>query len=149
MATTTSPDALYVAEGTDAPDFAAIIAALANSVQTALNGVAAVTSNSNGKSWRFRSGLQIAILNTTSTMAINTANGTGYITASPYTWTFPQAFVSAPVVLAPQFAWGTGASWGSVVQGTTATAGYLRGHSLTALASGTVSIGVIAVGAWK
>ena len=105
-------------------------------------------SNSNGSYEKFADGLMICTLDISVTdQAIATAYGSLYRGAR--TWTFPVAFVAAPVVTCGRFRWGTGASWPNV-GATSATTANLEGFDYTSRAVGTaVLISAIAIGRWK
>ena len=65
--------------------------------------------------------------------------------------TLPQAFKNEHyMALCTQFLWGTGASWGSVVQRNTKSTFTIRGYDIASRASGTRTfISWFAIGKWK
>lgn len=96
---------------------------------------------------RYASGLQICWINSTVQMALNTAYGSLY--QGSYTWTFPKAFSSAPVVSVGAVRWGAGASWGTLAGSPTTTYAGLRGIDAVSRASGSTLIQAIAIGIWE
>lgn len=112
------------------------------------NGNMVASRDSAGTNYmRYDNGLQICWVNTTVSMAINTAYGSLYQGA--YTWTFPVEFVSAPTVTVGAVRWGTGASWGTLGSAPSTTQAILRGIDIASRASGSTHIEAMAIGWWK
>lgn len=149
MAATTSPDGIQYPEQSDAVDVAAAMATMAQTIQTALGNQAAITSNANGISARWTSGLQVCwmrIAPTDATIANAYALGLYQGTRG---WTFPQTFAAAPAVFCSEFKYGSTASWGTV-DSVTAAAATLRGIDVSSRAAGTTTnISAVAIGLWK
>lgn len=119
------------------------------SAWTLYQGPALFESGSNGNgSWiRFPSnGLQVCWWHRyTTTLPINNVYGNLYL-SSVQTWTYPRSFTSQPTVICGTFQWGTGASWGSVINiyGDYST---YRGFDNVSRASGTdVNVRLAAIG---
>lgn len=104
-------------------------------------------SNANGEYVRWADGAQICTMRVAVTdQAIATAYGSLF--QGTRVWTFPAAFVSNPTVPAPEFKWGSSASWGTVA-GVSLTAATLRGMDILSRAVGTnTDISAVAVGRW-
>lgn len=96
---------------------------------------------------RYNSGLQICWINTTVSMALNTAYTAGVYQGN-YTWTYPKAFISAPSVSVGAVRWGSSASW-ATVGSSSATSVVLKGLDMVSRASGSTVIQATAIGWWK
>ena len=117
----------------------------------ALNGNSIIESgsNANGNYVKYADGTMICYLNTTVTdQAINNAYGSMY--QGSRRWNFPQQFIDTNIACScGQFQWGTGASWGTVVNADKNGAD-LRGFDLFSRATGTeTKIQATAIGRWK
>ena len=114
------------------------------------SGIVESGSNNNGNYIKFADGTMICYLNITVTdQAINNQYGTSALYFGTRIWTFPQTFISAPVVICGSFRWSTGASWGTVIE-TVKTYATLMGFDFYPRATGTsTQIKVIAIGKWK
>ncbi|MGN1269342.1 MAG: hypothetical protein ACI4UU_00505 [Clostridia bacterium] len=113
-------------------------------------GIVESGSNENGHYIKFVDGTMICYLNITATdQSINTQYGTSALYFGTRRWTFPQVFISAPVVNCGSFRWGTSGSWGSVTE-INKTYATLIGYDFYPRATGTsTQIKAIAIGKWK
>ena len=106
-------------------------------------------SNSNGSWIKYSSGLMICTLNIRRTdISISQSYPPLYL--GHYTWTYPQPFAYADVVVnCGTFHWGTGASWGTSLQPGINNV-MLRGYDYYSRPAGTeVLITATAIGRWK
>ena len=105
-------------------------------------------SNDNGSWIKFSDGTMICWRQETVTdQAINNAYGSIFQGTRNYTYPIP--FSIQPSVTCTSFRYGTGASWGAVVDASTTTT-VLRGFAIFSRASGEgCLIGYIAIGKWK
>lgn len=95
---------------------------------------------------KWNSGIAEMWINTTQNVALNNAYGSLYQGA--WSWNFPFAFVSKPIVTTSRFCWGTGASWGQTA-GVSTSSAFLRGIDIASRASGSCEIMAYAIGRWK
>lgn len=121
---------------------------LQTNIENAINSVVESGSNSNGNWIKYSDGTMICWRQETVTdQAINTAYGSLFQGARNYTYPIP--FSSQPSVTCTSFQYGTGASWGTVVNVSTTTV-VLRGFDAFSRATGeNCTIGYIAIGKWK
>lgn len=103
-------------------------------------------SNSNGSYRKWESGILECWIRTTEQIALNNAYGNLYL--NNWVWAFPVPFISAPTVTCSEFHWGTGGSWGTVANSTTASA-TLRGIDNVSRAKNSTAISAYAIGRWK
>ena len=115
---------------------------------TALETGDYVYDASNGHTLRLPDGTQLCwIVTSRSDIAITSSYGPAFLGA--WTWTFEQAFASAPAVMAGRAHYGTSASWGGVA---TVAASYadMRVYDFYSRATGTaVALSAIAIGRWR
>lgn len=105
-------------------------------------------SNDNGSYVKFSNGWMICTLQIAVTdQAINRAYGSLYWGSR--VWNFPVAFVGKPSVACGMFKWGTGVSWGNIIE-VTNTYATLAGIDILSRETGTnVNIQATAIGKWK
>lgn len=80
------------------------------------------------------------------TVNMSISSGYGSLFIGTYDWTFPFTFSSIPTVHLREAKWGTGASWGSIIDATTSKA-QIRVYDIVSRASSTGTyIGIYAKG---
>lgn len=134
-------------------DVATYFAQLAADTDAEILATDVTGSNSNGIYVKLRNGTLICTMRITVTdQAIANAYVSGALTLywGSRGWTFPVAFVSAPVVTCGQFLYGTAASWPSSPTAVSATGATLVGMDVASRATGTTTvISATATGRWK
>lgn len=147
LASLTSANGKFLAfTGADAPAARDIVGVTSQSGGVPTGAIIEKGSGANGEYTKFADGLMICRNNNVGTLAASTAAGALFSGGSALAWTFPQAFVDAPVGSACLVGTADNLRWVTVQN--TNTAGLQIQNYRTTSSATAIQMGAMAVGRW-